>query len=367
MRFVFQDVGVPMQQVTQLVNLSQQPLTLNALRVEGSATFTVLNGPVLPLRLSPSAPIQLEVQYIANDQALDSAQLIAETEEGPQTLLNLIAETKGAQPSAPCLELSPPQVYFGSVPRGQTVTREVTLRSCGEAVVNVYSINRGRTFFGELPQTFSFTPPSLPLQLGPGDEVRFPVSYAPRRAGLEGGVIDVRSDDQANPTQQVNLSAIAEPPPLQDVALHVKLFWDTDYTDVDLHLIGPNGQMWTCEGDCYFSNGNPNWGDQTTDLDDPFLDLDDVDGYGPENINLEAPAPGTYKVWVHFWDPHEGSDARATIELYSYGNLMGSYGPSELRSVNDVWEVVEVDFPGFVIRPVDVTTNQSRGGLCGGF
>jgi hypothetical protein len=197
--------------------------------------------------------------------------------------------------------------------------------------------------------------------------VSFPVSYSPRRAGLEGGFIEVVSDDASTPRQNVNLSAIAEPPPLEEVGLHVKLEWSTDLTDVDLHLIGPNGQVWTCEGDCYFSNGNPNWGDQSTDLDDPFLDRDDVDGYGPENINLEAPAPGVYKVWVHYWDAHDGRSPDATIELYSFGALMGRFGPQALSSIDDMWEVAEVEFPGFIVRPVNTLSNPQRGSLCGGF
>lgn len=367
MRFVFQTVGMPMQQMAQLVNRGDTPLTLTDLHIEGSSTFMLLNEPIFPVRLSPNAPMMIEVQYTANDELSDSAQVIAETEEGIQTLLSLVGETKSAQPAAPCLEVSPPQIFFGSVGRGQTVTRDVTLRNCNEQLVTVTAVTRGRSFFGELPQTFTFSAPSLPLQLEAGDVVTFPVQYAPRRAGLEGGFIEVHSNDATQATQRVDLSAIAEPPALQDVGLHVKLAWDTDYTDIDLHLLGPGGQLWTCEGDCYFSNRNPNWGDQNTDLDDPFLDLDDVDGYGPENINLEAPIAGTYKVLVHFWDPHEGSDARATIELYQYGTLMGSYGPEPLTRVNEVWEVAEIDFPGFVIRPIHVTMSQNRGSLCGGF
>jgi len=367
MRFVFQGAGASAQQLTQLVNLGERALTLSALRFEGSGTFSLLNPPQLPARLSPNSPLSLELQHLANDELPDSAQLIAETEEGPQSLLTLIAETKGAQPAAPCLELSPPQIFFGSVGRGQSVTRDVSLRSCGESLVTVRALNRGRSLFGELPQTFSFVPPALPLQLAAGDSVSFPVTYTPRRAGLEAGFIEVLSDDASDPSQRVDLSAVAEPPPLDEVALHVKLTWDSDYTDVDLHLLGPGGQLWTCEGDCYFSNGNPNWGDQATDLDDPFLDLDDVDGYGPENINLEAPGMGTYQVLVHYWDAHEGSPPNANIELYSFGTLMGSFGPEPLNAVNDVWVVAEIDFPGFVIRPIDATSQQPRGSLCGGF
>jgi len=45
-----------------------------------------------------------------------------------------------------------------------------------------------------------------------------------------------------------------------------------------------------------------NWDDAGM-VDDPRLDLDDVEGHGPENINIRRPQPGAYRIAVHFWDP----------------------------------------------------------------
>ena len=368
LRFTFNMVGVAQTNFVQLINIGETPLHLERLRVEGATAslFTIDQSTLsLPLRLSPQAPIQLQITYTPDDDLSDSAQLIAETEEGVSVLLPMVGETKSAG-AAPCLEITPTQLFFGSVPRGQTASREVRLSACGPQAVTVDDVKRGISFFGALPQTFSFTPPTLPLTLSPTQSVSFEVSYTPLRAGLEAGFIEVLSDDPQSPSQRVDLSAIAEPPPIEEVALHIKLNWDTDLTDVDLHLLAPNGQLWTCEGDCFFSNGNPNWGDQASALDDPFLDLDDVDGYGPENINLEAPINGVYKVWVHYWNDHGGDSPEAEIEVFNFGQSMGRFGPSPLSTINEVWEVAEIEFPGFIVTPINQTTVMPRTGLCGG-
>ncbi len=268
----------------------------------------------------------------------------------------------------PCLQVIPARLNFAAVQRGQMGLQAFDLVSCGEVPVQVRDVVRGVTFFGPLPDTYQLhNPPAFPLMLPPGMRVPVEVSYSPRRAGLQAGFWNVRSNDAQNPEQRVDVTALATPPPLEDVGLHVRLSWDTDLTDVDLHLLGPGGQVWTCEGDCYFSNPNPNWADPNAFVDDPFLDLDDVDGLGPENINLETPAAGTYTVVVHYWDDHGGDEPDATVEVLSHGNVVARYGPQHLSAVDDTWDVVEVDWPGLALRPLGAVANRNRGRLCGAF
>ena len=38
--------------------------------------------------------------------------------------------------------------------------------------------------------------------------------------------------------------------------------------------------------------------------DDPSIDLDDTDGFGPETITVENPCDGTYAIAVHYWSSH---------------------------------------------------------------
>jgi hypothetical protein len=62
--------------------------------------------------------------------------------------------------------------------------------------------------------------------------------------------------------------------------LWTELRWNTDQSDVDFHLLPPNStlnDLWTLL-DCYYANKSSSWGGS--------LDVDDVDGYGPEHITI---------------------------------------------------------------------------------
>ena len=166
--------------------------------------------------------------------------------------------------------------------RGNSTVRAFTLSSCSEIPVSVAAIQRGVSIFGALPDTFQLDPmPAFPIILQPGQSQDIQVRYTPMQAGIEAGFWQIISDDAQEPEQRVDVSAIAEPPELRDVQLHVRMNWDTDLTDVDLHLVGPNGQLWSCDTDCYFANGGPDWGMPNRFEDDPFLDLDT---YGPSTF-----------------------------------------------------------------------------------
>ena len=67
-------------------------------------------------------------------------------------------------------------------------------------------------------------------------------------------------------------------------------------TDIDLHLVRPGGTPFDVSGDdCYYANKNPDWNILNDNTDDPFLDVDDIDGNGPEEINLQSTAPADTK------------------------------------------------------------------------
>lgn len=133
---------------------------------------------------------------------------------------------------------------------------------------------------------------------------------------------------------QVSLEAI--PPG----GLWVEMYWTLPYDDMDLHLLAPGGTLWT-DTDCHFGNcisggifgGNLDWGQQGYDGDDPSLDLDDIPGTGPENINMSDPEPaGIYEVWVHDysgsnggeWDSDPTQGNSTTVNVYLDGILTWS-------------------------------------------
>ena len=122
-------------------------------------------------------------------------------------------------------------------------------------------------------------------------------------------------------------------------AMWVEMFWENAGDDMDLHLLSPAGvgdsdgdgvdDGIETEADCYFSNctvsswsSGLDWGVPGDPIDDPILDLDDISETGPENINIEMPVDGEYKVVVHDYpgSVYEPGNA-VTINIYLDGEL----------------------------------------------
>lgn len=85
-------------------------------------------------------------------------------------------------------------------------------------------------------------------------------------------------------------------------ALQINLAWNTNNTDIDLHVLDPSGT------EIYYSNETSRTGGQ--------LDRDDTDGYGPENIFWRQNAPdGEYKVWVEYYGNYGGGRTRYFVTI----------------------------------------------------
>ena len=69
--------------------------------------------------------------------------------------------------------------------------------------------------------------------------------------------------------------------------LRVILAWDSDGTDLDLHVIAPDGSH-TYYGDRVTSDGGA-------------LDVDVTSGFGPEIYSHASPQPGTYLVYLNYY------------------------------------------------------------------
>lgn len=97
--------------------------------------------------------------------------------------------------------------------------------------------------------------------------------------------------------------------------LRLVLTWDTSTTDVDVHLVRGSGAPFTSPDDCYYGNLSPDWGVVGSTSDDPRFVLDDLDGFGPEELALDAPADGTYRVYAHFFSNRMLPSTVATMEV----------------------------------------------------
>ena len=143
----------------------------------------------------------------------------------------------------------------------------------------------------------------------------------------------------------------------------VELFW-SEQDDFDLHLLEANdgsGNQGTpnTSSDCYFGNCASlalDWGVAGNVLDNPYLDLDDIPGTGPENINITDPAlapyDGWYQVMVH---DYTGSttdnygDTDGTLNIYLNGVLVQTYNFT-MSGDGDQYYVARIEWPSGTVQ-----------------
>jgi len=127
---------------------------------------------------------------------------------------------------------------------------------------------------------------SMPLKIDAAGHFDRPYSFPNGSNSVE-----IRSPDgqQRHRTQFLRASGGATP-----AKLRVLLSWDSDNTDLDLHLVTPDGaHIWY--GDRVAPNG-------------AALDVDVTTGYGPEIFSMPAPIKGQYLIYVNYFGGGYRSD-----------------------------------------------------------
>jgi uncharacterized protein YfaP (DUF2135 family) len=127
--------------------------------------------------------------------------------------------------------------------------------------------------------------------------------------------------------------------------------------DLDLHLIGP-------EGDCYYGNVHPDWGvkvdkygdrDEAAVVDDPRFHFDRRTGWisGGETIGLLEPAPGDYTLTVHYYGCSYPSlkeePLRPIVMLYLNQVEHRFVNPVSMLKGN-TWNVASFSWPDATLR-----------------
>ncbi|MBA2663349.1 MAG: choice-of-anchor D domain-containing protein [Bradymonadaceae bacterium] len=145
---------------------------------------------------------------------------------------------------------------------------------------------------------------------------------------------------------------------------HIQLVWDTPNdqdrfdgsgTDLDLHLLHPRGRWNKGPHDCFWQNMRPDWGVAGDSSDDPSLDIDKVDGWGPENINLDKPENDTvYKVGVHYFSDHGYGASFATVRIFLGGELVSEVRRKRLAD-QQFWHMANIEWPAGRVVPIDAT------------
>ena len=98
----------------------------------------------------------------------------------------------------------------------------------------------------------------------------------------------------------------------------VTITWNTDRTDVDLHVREPNGEV------CKYSNKNTEIGGRLT--------RDVTQGFGPEMYVLENAINGDYRILAHYF---RADGNRTNVRTKVYARIYLGWG-SEHEEVRDV-------------------------------
>ena len=147
---------------------------------------------------------------------------------------------------------------------------------------------------------------------------------------------------------------------LQAIDIFTELRWNTPASDVDFHLVPPGygvGDLWT-SNDCYYSNMNTSWG--------ATLDVDDVEGYGPEHITVSSVTEeGEYTLFIHFYDEDGAGTTQGFVSVSVQNGEMQNFGPYTMTNdggdgSGDVWEVCKFSFPSGEIIPVNQYHNLGK-------
>lgn len=158
---------------------------------------------------------------------------------------------------------------------------------------------------------------------------------------------------QSNGVTVVGAKQITINGTLANIDIFTELRWNTNQTDIDFHMLPPGGalgDLWTST-DCCYHYKNTSWGG--------YLDVDNTHGYGPEHISVPAATmPGTYRLFVHYYDDAGGGVTQAFVDVSAKNGPMQKFGPYTLvndggDNAGDLWEVCTVTFPGGAITPVN--------------
>lgn len=139
--------------------------------------------------------------------------------------------------------------------------------------------------------------------------------------------------------------------------LHIQLVWDDTENDQDLHLVkvDENGDALVYHGthDCFWGNCRPEYltdpnrdrtiffaEDAPGEGGNPRLDIDATAGIGPENINIDDPRPGEYRLFVHYYgleNPNLNNPTEVTVRVYIDGALRREF--RQVLTRDDLWAV----------------------------
>lgn len=203
----FGNVGVGQRatRIVQVFNVGTSDLHISGIsKLSGDASFSIFPAPPTPTTLQPGEELDFTVQF-------------APTVRGPQTA---IFHIQSDDPTQPDYQLPASGVGvtghlavsgsldFGTVARGTSATRDVTLTNTGLAALRIQAVSM---LFGSDPAFTVLSNPGTPQVLQPSDSIVYTVRFAPpatSNGNTRTGTLRISTDDPDNLTFDLPTSGI---------------------------------------------------------------------------------------------------------------------------------------------------------------
>jgi len=341
--------GEALAQVVTLSSVGDVTLNVTAMQIGlGRETFSLLEP--LPGSYEPGASTELTITYTSDgSETTGDLQILSNDPANPNLRVPLLAGAETITDTGDTADTAPPLLSAPVAVCSVDPAEVLAIHEAADWIGNSSYDTDGGSII-DYEWTLVSSPPGATAGMPAGSANRR--GFSPDVAGeYVGELVVFDNDGLASDPCYATLTATAGD------GLWVEMFWTYSGDDMDLHLLDDGGTLAT-DSDCYYANctwGSLNWGGSGT-TDDPILDLDDIPGTGPENINIDSPARGTYAVYVHDYpgSVYNGSND-VTVNVYFAGRLVWT----DTRNIN-----AEGCYEPFVEVTVPGGSTTSLGGAC---
>jgi hypothetical protein len=338
---------------------------LNTADQSSSPAFALANAPALPLTLAPAGIAAFDVTYTPTTLDVNErAWLEIVSDDTVKTPLVIEITGVGSDNACPVASARCSVRGGSALPSDELTvdlletiecTSDGTIDPDGNVVSYTWALERPDASATSLDITNDAT-----------------TSFFVDAAGTYTVSLNVLDDDGAEACVIPTVNIVARPG--ADIA--VEMFWNTpgdpDQTDegigrgsdVDLHFLHVSRGCWNSTAwDCHWRNTNPDWGVLGDTADDPGLELQDVDGAGPENASINGPQVADYRIGVEYFDDHGYGPSNVTIRVYVFGSIVFERSRN-LPTSKFFWEVADIDWPSGLVTYLDRTWPSIEAAPC---
>jgi hypothetical protein len=200
-------VGRRATRQVQLFNVGSSDLhILSFTRLNGSAEFNIISGPPTPVTIQPGAHIDYTVEFAPTSRGDKNATFRIQSDD-PNSPYDIPASGTGVGGE---IRLTG-DLNFGTVARGTSQARPVTIANVGEGFLHVSSWSMSPPPSATSYFSIDEASPSSPIEIAPGSSITIHVRFSPPATALPGNhtaTLHVMSDD-TNPASDADSTLTA--------------------------------------------------------------------------------------------------------------------------------------------------------------